>query len=208
MKVLIRAIVAASLAVGAAHAADAAGDAAIETFERGQLAAWNAHDSRAYAEAFASDADVITALGWHWTGRDDVARNMDDGFRLVYAHALFRIDDIDVRALSADVALVRMEWTVTGARTPDGAAPVGEQHGIETQVVQGTGPRRAILLQQDTLSTPSARSAGVTPSSATAPTPIPAATRFPTTPPPVHRCIVARANGDCLIFGKAKPAAQ
>ena len=29
---------------------------------------------------------------------------------------------------------------------------------------------------------------------------------FPTTPPPVRRCIVARKTGECLLYGKAKPA--
>jgi uncharacterized protein (TIGR02246 family) len=201
MHVLTWAIVATSILFGAAQPANAATDGAIETFEQGQQVAWSAHDAGAYSRAFAPDADVITALGWHWVGRDDVARNMADGFKLIYARAAFRIVDSTVRPLSGEMALVRIKWTITGARTPDGAAAIGEQHGIETQILQRSGGRWSILAQQDTaLSTLAA-----TPSPA-ASTPAVAATRFPTTPPPVRRCIVARANGDCLVYGKPRPA--
>jgi len=207
MKVLTRAIVATCLAFGAGAAAHAASDASIAAFEQGQQAAWNAHDANAYAAAFAPDADVVTSLGWHWAGRDVVARNMGDGFRLIYARSVFRVTDIDVRTLSPDLTLVRITWSLSGARTPDGAASIGEQQGIETQLVQGRGEHRMILSQQDTILTSQPASAPQTTATQASATqaPAPAATSFPTTPPPVRRCIVARANGDCLVYGKPKP---
>jgi len=52
------------LASGPASAADQT----IDAFEAAQQAAWNAHDAIAYAAAFDQNADIITSLGWHWTG--------------------------------------------------------------------------------------------------------------------------------------------
>ncbi len=204
MKTVTRAIILSCLAFGIVDAARAATDPSIEAFERGQQAAWNAHDATAYAAAFAPDTDVVTSRGWHWIGRDAVARNMGDGFKLIYARSALRITDVDVRPLAPDLALVRITWSIAGGRTPDGAAPIGEQQGIETQILQGSGDRRLILSQQDTIAT--TEPAGASPVSATQ-APIPAAATFPTTPPPVRRCIVARANGECLLYGKPKPVA-
>ncbi len=206
MNAWIRAIALTSLSIGIGNVAGAATtDASVEAFEQAQQAGWNAHDAQAYSAAFAPDAEVITSLGWHWTGRDDVARNMADGFRLIYANGVFRISDVSVRPLSPDLALVWIRYTISGARTPDATASAGEQRGIETQLVQGTGAHRVILSQQDTIL--ASGSDGTAPVSA-GPTSAAPAASFPTTPPPVRRCIVARASGDCLVYGKPKPAAR
>lgn len=189
------------LAPGTAIAADPS----IDAFEDVQQAAWNAHDAAAYAGAFDEHADVITSLGWHWTGQAEVARNLGDGFKVVYARAHLRISDVQVRTLTPDLALVTLSWSIDGARTIDTGQPAGEQHGLETQLLQHRGESWRILSQQDTASAapaPAASSASPQTSEQTAPP----ATSFPATPPPVRRCIVGRANGQCLIYGKPKPA--
>lgn len=180
-----------------------AADPSIDAFEAGQQAAWNAHDAAAYTAAFDADADVVSALGWRWAGQADAARNLTDGFSFVYAHARLAVADVQVRSLTPDLASVTLGWSIEGARALATGQPAGVQHGFETQLLQRRDGRWSILAQQDTLA-----------AAAPAPQPMPAAAAaapappagFPTTPPPVRRCILARSSGDCIIYGKAKPA--
>jgi uncharacterized protein (TIGR02246 family) len=179
-----------------------AADQTINEFEAAQQTAWNAHDAAAYAGAFDQNADIITSLGWHWTGQAEAARNLGDGFRFVYAQAHLMVSDVQVRTLTPDLALVTLSWSIDGARTIDTGQQAGALHGFETQLLQRRGAGWLILSQQDTLSQQgSAPASSQSPEQATPP-----ASTFPKTPPPVRRCVLARANGDCLIHGKPKPA--
>jgi uncharacterized protein (TIGR02246 family) len=205
MKHAISAFIIGVAALGTAGAAKATDDAIVQSFEAQQQLAWNNHDAEAYSAAFTQDADIVTPLGWHWTGREEAARNLRDGFKLVYAGSHFQTVDIRVRTLSPDLVLISLTWVISGARTPDGAAPLGEQHGIETQILQRAGNRLLILSQQDTIApaTMPQTSSQQTPTDV-----VPAPAAFPITPPPVRRCVLARANGECLIYGKPKPAGK
>lgn len=182
-----------------------AADPTIDVFEAAQQAAWNVHDAAAYADAFDQNADVITMLGWRWTGQAEVARNLGDGFKVVYAKAHLRISDVQVRTLTPDLALVTLSWSIDGGRTLDTGLSAGEQHGLETQLLQRRGESWVILSQQDTASSVAMPAASPA-SPQTQQQAAPPATTFPATPPPVRRCIVARANGQCMIYGKPKPA--
>jgi len=198
-------LTAAPAAVLLASAPAFAADQPVDQFEAAQQAAWNAHDAAAYAAAFDQKADAITMLGWHWTGQAEVARNLADGFKVVYADARLRISDVQVRTLTPELALVTLGWSIDGGRTLDTGLRTGEQHGLETQLLQRRGESWVILSQQDTAAaspTPTASPASMQTSQQAAPP----TTTFPATPPPVRRCVVARANGQCLIYGKPKPA--
>lgn len=193
------------LAPGTAIAADQT----IDQFEASQQAAWNAHDAAAYAASFDEHADIITSLGWHWTSQAEAARNLGDGFKFVYARAHLQLSDVHVRTLTPDLASVTLSWSITGARTLDTGLQAGEQHGLETQLLQRSGESWRILSQQDTATAAPLSAPSPAPSPASSQTPeqaAPPATTFPATPPPVRRCIVGRANGQCLIYGKPKPA--
>ena len=148
MKQLARAIAIGSLAFGVVGAANAADDNAVQSFEDGQQAAWNAHDARAYASGFSDDAEVINSLGWHWTGRGETERMIGDGFKLVYAQSRLQTTVVTVRALSPELAFVVLNWSMTGARTPDGAGYLAAQDGIETQLLQRSGGNWLIFLSK------------------------------------------------------------
>lgn len=198
-------LIASPAALLLASAPATAADPSIDAFEAAQQAAWNAHDAPAYAGAFDEHADIITSLGWHWTGQAEVARNLGDGFKIVYARAHLSLSDVRVRTLTPDLALVTLSWSIDGARTVDTGFAAGEQHGLETQLLQRRGESWRILSQQDT-ATAAPLPAPLSASSQFPAQAAPPAATFPATPPPVRRCIVARANGQCLIYGKAKPA--
>ena len=178
-------------------------DDGIAAFEAAQQVAWNGHDAVAYSAAFAPDADIIAATGWHWAGQDEARRNIADGFRLVYAHARLSVADVRVRMAAPGLAAVTLSWSISGARTIDGGSRAGEMHGFETQLLTRGADGWHVLAQQDTETTAAAPALAPV-AGAAVPAAAPAA--FPTTPPPVRRCIVARGNGDCLVWGKPRPA--
>jgi uncharacterized protein (TIGR02246 family) len=202
LRMLIRAawiVIASPAVLLLAPASASAADQTITDFEGVQQAAWSAHDAAAYTAAFDQNADIITSLGWHWAGQTEAARNLGVGFRLVYARAHLRLSDVQVRTLTPELSFVTLNWSIEGARTIDGGLPAGEQHGLETQLLQRRGQSWLVLSQQDT-----AASAPLPTSSPSAEPAIPAVTAFPTSPPPVRRCIFARANGQCMMYGKSK----
>lgn len=190
----------------ASEPANAAGQTVAE-FETTQQAAWNAHDAGAYTAALAADAEIVTSLGWHWTGQAEAARNLGEGFKFIYARAHLRLADVHVRMLTSELASVILKWSIDGARTITGGTDAGTQDGIETQLLQRHGESWLVITQQDTVATPSPAAAPTSPpASAQSPEQaVPPAATFPTTAPPVRRCVVARANGNCLIYGKPKP---
>jgi uncharacterized protein (TIGR02246 family) len=201
MKQLARTIVIGSLAVGVGTTAHAAEDNAVQAFEDTQQASWNAHDARAYASAFSDDAEVVNSLGWRWTGRGETERMIGDGFKLVYAQSRLQTTVVTIRALSPQLMSVVLKWSMTDARAPDGGAPLGPQNGFESQLLQRGEGGWQILSQQDTvtLSPPALPAEAASTTAAASPA------SFPTTPPPVRRCILAHAAGGCLIYGKPKP---
>ena len=179
------------LASGTAMAADQS----IDEFEAVQQAAWNAHDSGAYTSTFDKDAEIVTSLGWHWSGQTEAARNLGDGFKFVYARARLRLSDVRVRNLTPELASVTLRWSIDGARTINSGLQAKEQHGFETQLLKRLGESWLILAQQDTATSSQSPEQVTTPAST-----------FPLTPPPVRRCIVGRKNGECYLYGKPKPA--
>jgi uncharacterized protein (TIGR02246 family) len=201
MKQLARTIAIGSLALSVGAIASAADDSAVQSFEDTQQASWNAHDARAYASGFSDDAEVVNSLGWRWSGRGETERMISDGFKLVYAQSRLQTTIVTVRALSPEFVSVVLKWSMTGARTPDGAASLAPQNGIESQLLQRRGDNWQILSQQDTVTTPAAALSA----EATSPAASASPASFPTTPPPVRRCILAHANGNCLIYGKPRP---
>jgi uncharacterized protein (TIGR02246 family) len=203
MKQLARTITIGSLALGVGAIANAADDSAVRSFEDSQQASWNAHDARAYASRFSDDAEVVNSLGWRWSGRGETERMISDGFKLVYAQSRLQTTVVTVRALSPELVSVVLKWSMTGARTPDGATYLAPQNGIESQLLQRRDGNWRILSQQDTVTAqaPALSAEGTSPAASTSPA------SFPTTPPPVRRCILAHGNGNCLIYGKPKSVA-
>ncbi len=175
-----------------------AADQSIDQFEAAQQRAWNAHDAEDYTAAFDKNAEIVTSQGWNWTGQAEAARDLGDGFKFVYARSQLRLSEVRIRNLTGELVLVALSWSMEGARAIDTGLQAGEQHGFETQLLQRRGESWTILSQQDTAAASSTASARSPEQGA------PPASAFPKTAPPVRRCIMARGNGDCLIYGKAK----
>jgi uncharacterized protein (TIGR02246 family) len=171
-----------ALALGlcAPLAAQTGDEAAIRAMVRAQEAAFNTHDAAAYAHYFEADADVVTPHGWRLKGRDAYAQNLADAFKGPARAAHVHADTVSVRMLSPDLALVHITWTDTAARKDNAA--------IETQVLHRTAGGWLVAASQET---------DVAPQKAAKPG---AEAQPEAKPQPERKCLMARGNGDCLIY--------
>jgi uncharacterized protein (TIGR02246 family) len=176
----------ASLALAGAAGATPADDA-IREVETAQAATWNAHDAHGFAQLFAPDADVIDVRGSQWHGRDATELMIARAFASVFAKSSLRIDAVNVRSLSPDLALAYVNWTMTGIGSGGDVA----RSGIQTQVLKKIDDRWLILSFQNTSAMPDR--------------PLPTAAVQPAAKPeaekPKRRCIVGNARGGCVIGG-------
>jgi len=79
-----------------------------------QAEAWNRHDGAAWAAGFADDADFTSSLGATTHGRDAIAALHATLFRGALAESVLRNEDIDVRFLGRDVAVVLTSAALSG----------------------------------------------------------------------------------------------
>jgi uncharacterized protein (TIGR02246 family) len=127
-------------------------EAAVRALEARQPEAWNKHDGKAYANLFTENGDCVNIVGWWWKGRAEIEKKLTDAFVYVFKESTLTITNVDVRFLTPDVAVVHVQWTMTGARTPAGI-PVPQQ-GLQTHVLQKQNGQWLIAAFQNTLALP------------------------------------------------------
>lgn len=84
------------------------------------VAAWNVHDARAFAAAFAEDADFTNVFGMPANGRDAIERFHAPIFETMFKTSRLAATETRVRFLSEAIAAADMRWEMTGARDPSG----------------------------------------------------------------------------------------
>ena len=93
------------------------------------LDAWNTHDAHAFSLIFTEDADFTNVAGVHAQGRSNVeafhAPRFADYFKDSHQTATIR----SIRFLKPDLAIVDVDWQMTGARSADGK-PAGDRRGL------------------------------------------------------------------------------
>ena len=124
---------------------------AVEALERGYVAAWDRADAAAIAAFFAPDGDFTNPTGFHAQGRADVAAFYGQAFAVGYGGSRGGLKLLRTRAVAPGVMLVDGEWSIRGARTPQGDPRPSEQ-GLATAVLVRTdsGWRIAALREQET----------------------------------------------------------
>jgi len=108
--------------------------------------AWNAHDGKAFAEPFASDADYVVVNGMKIKGREDIEKGHTGIFTTIYkdSHNVGTVRG--VRFLRPDVAVVHVEWNLefrVGGETKKG-------HAMSTLVMTKEGGQWSIAAFQNT----------------------------------------------------------
>ena len=137
-------------AVSSAAAAPATAPA-VEVLQRGYVAAWDRADAAAIAAYFAPDGDFTNPTGFHAQGRADIAAFYAQAFAAGYAGSRGGLTLLRTRMVAPGVMLVDGEWSIRGARGPQGDARPGEQ-GLATAVLVQSGGvwRIAALREQET----------------------------------------------------------
>lgn len=93
----------------ATHAAD---ETAIKQLVQQLQDGWNAHDGKAFAAAFAADADYVVVNGTKVKGREEIEKGHAGIFATIYkdSHNVGSVKSI--RFLRSDVAIVHVEWNL------------------------------------------------------------------------------------------------
>jgi uncharacterized protein (TIGR02246 family) len=123
---------------------------AIEVLQRGYVEAWDRADAGAIAGYFAPDGDFTNPTGFHAQGRADIAAFYAQAFAAGYAGSRGGLTLLRTRLVAPGVMVVDGEWSIRGARRPQGGERPGEQ-GLVTAVLVRTGDawRIAALREQE-----------------------------------------------------------
>jgi uncharacterized protein (TIGR02246 family) len=114
LAVFIAAFASFSVLTSNAHAShnQSADEAAIRQVVKQLEDGWNAHDGKAFAAPFATDADYVVVNGMKFKGRDAIAAGHTQIFTTIYkdSHNVGTVKSI--RFLRPDVAIVHIEWNL------------------------------------------------------------------------------------------------
>jgi len=119
-------------AFSADHSPD---DAAIRKIEIGLQEAWNRHDAKSFASFFAEDADCVNVVGWWWQGRPRIEKKVADAHVFMFRESTVSNNEIQIRFLTSQIAVVHVRWSMLGNRNPDGT-PGQPRKGLQTHVLQ------------------------------------------------------------------------
>jgi len=115
--------VAATVIAAVAHSQSRLGaigdEAAIRKILDARNDAYNKHDAKALAAAYAPDADLVTGTGRLVLGRAEIEKNYVENFSGVDRNAVVTTESSKIRFLTSDVAILDLQGVTTG-RT-DGA---------------------------------------------------------------------------------------
>ena len=115
-------------------------DEAIQDLVRTLEAAWNRHDARAFAAAFAEDAEFTNVFGMVQRGRAGIEAAHAPIFKTMFKDSQLTVTETRVRLIRSDVAAVDVKWTMTGARDPHGN-PWPARTGLLNWIVTRHGER-------------------------------------------------------------------
>ena len=131
---------------GQAAQNSSADEAAIRQVVKQVEDAWNAHDGKAFAAPFATDADYVVVNGMMLKGREAIEAGHTQIFTTIYkeSHNVGTVKSI--RFLRPDVAIVHVEWNLEFKA--GGEARKG--HAMNTMVMAKEGGKWSIAAFHNT----------------------------------------------------------
>ena len=121
-------------------------EAAIRQIVQQVQDAWNAHDGKAFAAPFATDADYVVVNGMYIKGREAIEQGHTQIFSTIYKESKNAATVKSVRFLRPDVAVAHVEWNLefrAGGETRKAQA-------MNTMVLTKEGGRWGIAAFQNT----------------------------------------------------------
>jgi uncharacterized protein (TIGR02246 family) len=112
--------------------------------------AWNRRDPDALASLFDADADFVNVTGLRWHDRPAIRKAHAYGLERIFNRSTLAADDLRVKRLSDDVAVVHARMTLTGQTAVAGIAQPGARTTIFSFVVHRTTDRWMCASAQNT----------------------------------------------------------
>ena len=137
-------------AIASPQADQASDTKAIREVEAQWQDAWNRHDISALADLFTDDADFVTVIGRWCKGKKDFHDYHVLLHKVMFKDSVWNTTDTHVRFLNPDLAIVHVNWTITGDRNADGSPRPNSRSGIFTQVMVKRDGRWLITASQNT----------------------------------------------------------
>ncbi len=107
---------------------------------------WNAHDGKAFAAPFATDADYVVVNGMYIKGRESIEKGHTGIFATIYKDSTNTATVKSVRFLRKDVAVVHVEWNLEFRL--DGKTNKG--HALNTMIMTKEAGNWSIAAFQNT----------------------------------------------------------
>jgi uncharacterized protein (TIGR02246 family) len=84
------------------------------------IGGWNHHDLKVFASPFGEEADFVTVAGRWWRGREEIADRHAEAHRTRFGRSRVKAQRTSIRFIRPDVAVVHLEWEMSGDLGPDG----------------------------------------------------------------------------------------
>jgi len=119
------------------------------------MEAWNQHDAHALAALFAEDADFTNVMGMHVTGQKAVEAHHAPLFTgPVFKNSHLACKLRSVRFLKPDIAMVDVDWDMTGAATLDGVVRPPRKGLIDLAMARDGGQWRIAVMHNSDFTAP------------------------------------------------------
>ncbi len=142
-----------ALAVPALSVGQSQGEAEIRSVATGLQETWNRHDMKAFANLLTEDADVVNVVGWWWRGRPQIEKKLTDAHAFMFRESTLTNDEVHIRFLTSQMAVVHVRWSLVGQKNPDGT-PGKPRKGIMTLVMQEQAGKWLVAAFHNTDSVP------------------------------------------------------
>lgn len=132
-----------------AQAGNSRDEQAIRQVEARWQTAWNHHDIATMASLFAPEAGVVNLAGEWFKGREEFARSLESLHSGKVKESIWQTQDIDIKFLTPEIAIVHVHFSSHGDRNPDGS-PMPPRRGILMRVEVKRGGHWMIVASQAT----------------------------------------------------------
>lgn len=110
---------------------------------------WNRKDVDVAFADYADDADFVNVFGLWWHGKERFVKEHADRFATVFRTSTLSFNQLSVRDIPPNAAVIHGKWVLTGLRTPDGnAAP--DRSGILVFAAERRSDGWKIVASQNT----------------------------------------------------------
>ena len=111
---------------------------------------WGRHDIAGYTSHFSEGVDFVNVLGGHTRGRVAIQAELVAIHQTIFRNSRLKIIDRSLRFLTPEIAIVHVDWQMTGHDNPLEKQWQSVREGIFTAVFVAEGPTWKITVFHNT----------------------------------------------------------